>query len=55
MTTLNNEQKSLVEGLFNHYKKDELTRSEINEFVDSNNIKNPSWLKSNTYKIGRGV
>ena len=55
MTTLNNEQKSLVEGLFKHYKKDELTRSEINDYVDSNGIKNPSWLKSNTYKIGRGV
>ena len=25
MTTLNNEKKSLVEGLFKHYKKDELT------------------------------
>jgi len=55
MTTLNNEQKSLVEGLFNHYKKDELTRSEINSYVDDNGIKNPSWLKSDTYKIGRGV
>ena len=55
MTTLNNEQKSLVEGLFKHYKKDELTRSEINQYVDDNGIKNPSWLKSNTYKIGRGV
>ena len=55
MTTLNNEQKSLVEGLFKHYKKDELTRSEINDYVDSNNIKNPSWLKSNTYKVRRGV
>ena len=55
MTTLNNEQKNLVEGLFKHYKKDELTRSEINQYVDDNGIKNPSWLKSNTYKIGRGV
>ena len=55
MTTLNNEQKSLVEGLFNHYKKDELTRSQINQYVDDRNIKNPSWLKSDTYKIGRGV
>ena len=55
MTTLNNEQKSLVEGLFAHYKKDELTRNEINSYVDVNKIKNPSWLKSNTYKIARGV
>jgi len=55
MTTLNNEQKSLVEGLFAHYKKDELTRSEINDYIVCNQIKNPSWLKSNTYKIARGV
>ena len=55
MTTLNNEQKSLVEGLFAHYKKDELTRSEINDYIVDNKIKNPSWLKSNTYKIARGV
>ena len=55
MTTLNNEQKSLVEGLFAHYKKDELTRNEINSYVDGNNIKNPSWLKSDTYKIARGI
>jgi len=55
MTTLNNEQKSLVEGLFKHYKKDELTRSEINDYIVCNQIKNPSWLKSNTYKIARGV
>ena len=55
MTTLNNEKKSLVEGLFKHYKKDELTRSEINEYIVANKIKNPSWLKSNTYKIARGV
>ena len=38
MTTLNNEQKSLVEGLFAHYKKDELTRNEINSYVDVNKI-----------------
>jgi hypothetical protein len=55
MTTLNNEQKSLVEGLFAHYKKDELTRTEINDYIVDNKIKNPSWLKSNTYKIARGV
>ena len=55
MTILNNEQKSLVEGLFAHYKKDELTRSEINDYIVDNKIKNPSWLKSNTYKIARGV
>ena len=55
MTTLNNTQKELVEALFNHYGKSELTRSEINTYVDSNGIKNPSWLKSNKYKVGRGI
>ena len=55
MTTLNNNQKELVEALHNHYGKSELTRSEINTYVDSNGIKNPSWLKSNKYKVGRGI
>ena len=55
MTTLNNNQKELVEILYKHYGKSELTRSEINTYVDSNGIKNPSWLKSNKYKVGRGI
>ena len=55
MTTLNNNQKELVEILYKHYGKSELTRSEINTYVDSNGIKNPSWLKSSKYKVGRGI
>jgi len=52
---LNNDQKKLVEDLFAKYGKTELTRTEINAHIDDNKLKNPSWLKSNTYKIGRGL
>jgi len=55
MTMLNNDQKKLVEDLFTKYGKTELTRTEINAHIDDNKLKNPSWLKSNTYKIGRGL
>ena len=55
MTTLNNIQKEVVEALHTHYGKSEISRSEINKFVKENGFKNPSWLKSSTYKIGRGI
>ncbi|MBC8429873.1 MAG: MoxR family ATPase [Pelagibacteraceae bacterium] len=55
MTTLNNEKKQVIEILFAEYGKTEITRTEINDLVKSGKIKNPSWLKSNTYKIGRGL
>ena len=55
MTTLNNIQKEVVEALHAHYGKSEISRSEINTFVKENGFKNPSWLKSSTYKIGRGM
>ena len=55
MTTLNNIQKEVVEALHTHYGKSEISRSEINKFVKENGFKNPSWLKSSTYKIGRGM
>ena len=55
MTTLNNIQKEIVEALHSHYGKSELSRSEINSFVKENGFKNPSWLKSEKYKIGRGI
>ena len=41
--------------LYKHYKKTDLTRSEINDFVKSGKIKNPSWLKQDQYKVARGV
>ena len=53
--TLDNNKKQLVEALFAEYGKTELTRSEINEYIGKNSLPNPSWLKSNTYKIARGV
>ena len=55
MTTLNNIQKEVVEALHAHYGKTELSRSEINDFIKSSSFKNPSWLKSDKYKIGRGM
>ena len=55
MTKLNNDQKQQVEILYKHYKKSNVSRSEINELVDNGTIKNPSWLKSNQYKVDRGV
>ena len=55
MTTLNNSQKEVVEALHAHYGKSELSRSEINDFIKTSGFKNPSWLKSSTYKIGRGM
>ena len=53
--TLDNNKKQLVEALFAEYGKTELTRSEINSYIDDNGLKNPGWLKSDKYKIGRGV
>mgnify|MGYP000333037705 FL=1 len=55
MTTLNNEQLNQVELLYKHYKKTDLTRSEINDFIKIGNIKNPSWLKQDQFKVSRGV
>ena len=55
MTTLSRLQKETVEILYRHYKKSNVSRSEINELVANGTIKNPSWLKSNQYKVARGV
>ena len=52
---LNVNQKSVVKILYDTYKSDTVTRSEINDLVKSKKIKNPSWLKSDTFKVGRGV
>ena len=52
---LNVKQKSVVDVLHKHYKKDTVTRSEINDLVKSGKIKNPSWLKSEKYKVDRGT
>jgi len=55
MNNLNQDQLGQVELLYKHYKKTDLTRSEINDFVKSGKIKNPSWLKQDQYKVARGV
>ena len=55
MIDLNIAQKAQVTELYKFYKKDTLTRSEINALVDKKKIKNPSWLKSDKYKVDRGT
>ena len=55
MNTLNATQTEQVEALFKEYGRTEVTRSEINNFVKSGEISNPSWLKNDKYKVSRGV
>ena len=52
---LNETQKSAVDCLYKEYKSETVTRSEINDLVKNKKISNPSWLKSDKYKVGRGV
>jgi len=55
MIDLNTSQKEQVSVLFKHYNKDTLTRAEINALVSKKKIKNPSWLKTDKYKVDRGT
>ena len=55
MNTLNATQTEQVEALFKEYGRVEVSRSEINNFVKSGKISNPSWLKNEKYKVSRGV
>ena len=55
MKTLNELQTAQTEALYKKYGRVEITRSEINDFVKSGEISNPSWLKSDDYKVSRGV
>ena len=55
MNTLNTIQTEQVEALFKKYGRVEITRNEINDFVKSGEISNPSWLKNDKYKVSRGV
>ena len=55
MKTLNELQTAQTEALYKKYGRVEITRSEINDFVKSGEISNPSWLKSDAYKVSRGV
>ena len=52
---LNVKQKSVLKVLKDTYKKDTVTRQEINALVKKGKIANPSWLKSDKFKVGRGV
>jgi len=54
-TELDNEQKEFVDLAFSHFQKDQLSRNEINSFAKDNNLKYPEWLKSDTYRLSRGV
>ena len=55
MIELNKTQKTVLKVLKDTYKKDTVTRSEINDLVKKGKIKNPSWLKSDKFKVDRGV
>ena len=55
MIELNKTQKTILKVLKDTYKKDTVTRAEINALVKKKAIKNPSWLKSDKYKVGRGI
>ena len=55
MIELNKTQKSVIKVLKDTYKKDTVTRAEINALVKKKIIKNPSWLKSDKFKVDRGV
>ena len=46
---LNVNQKSVLKVLKDTYKKDTVTRQEINALVDKKVISNPSWLKSDKF------
>ena len=54
-TELNNEQKKFVDLAYKHFEKDELSRVEINSFAKDNGLKYPEWLKSDTFRLTRGV
>ena len=55
MNTLNELQTAQVEALYKKYGRVEISRSEINDFVKSGEISNPSWLKNAKYLVSRGV
>ena len=52
---LNTDQINAVDFLYKTYGRTEITRSEINDLVKKGKLKNPSWLKSDQYKVKRGV
>ena len=55
MIDLTTDQKSFVNAAYKYFKKDILTRGEINSFFKKEGFKNPSWLKTEKYKVERGT
>ena len=55
MTTLNQDQLNQVEILYKHYKKTDLSRSEIYALVINGSFIYPSWLNQDQFKVSRGV
>ena len=55
MIELSKTQNAVLKVLKDTYKKDTVTRAEINALVKKKVIKNPSWLKSDKFKVDRGV
>jgi len=55
MIDLNKKQLEQLAVIKSVYNKDTVTRAEINALVKKKKISNPSWLKSDKYKIDRGV
>ena len=52
---LNTEQIQQVEALYKHFGKTDLHRTEINSLVKLGKIKDPGWLKSDDYRVSRGI
>ena len=55
MKKLNEKQIEQVEALFKHYGRVEVSRTEINNLSKSGAIKDPGWLKTDAYKVSRGI
>ena len=55
MNELNEKQKSVVEVLYKTYNSETVTRTQINNLVADKKIQNPNWLKTDKYKVSRGL
>ena len=55
MNELNEKQKSVVEILYKTYNSETVTRTQINNLVADKKIQNPNWLKTDKYKVSRGL
>ena len=55
MNELNEKQKLVVEILYKTYKSETVTRTQINNLVADKKISNPNWLKTDKYKVSRGL